>query len=182
MLFELVVLGLITNEHVLFIGPPGTGKSAAVKAAADTVSGRYFEYLIGRFTEPAEIFGALDLAALKEGEVRPVTRNMLPEANIAFLDEIFLGSTAILNTLLAVLNERVYRRGAFETKVPLWSCVAASNALPEDPMLQAFADRFLITSFVEPVSEANLSALLACLLYTSPSPRDKRQSRMPSSA
>lgn len=161
LLFELVVLGLITQEHVLFVGPPGTGKSAAVKVAARQFSGQYFEYLIGRFTEPSELFGALDLAALKEGEVRPVTRNMLPEANIAFLDEIFLGSTAILNTLLGVLNERVYRRGAFECQVPLWSCVAASNALPEDPMLQAFADRFLLTSFVDPVSEANLTALLA---------------------
>ncbi len=161
LLFELVVLALITKEHVLFIGPPGTGKSAAVKSAAEQFQGRYFEYLIGRFTEPSELFGALDLAALKEGELRPVTQNMLPEANIAFLDEIFLGSTAILNTLLGVLNERRYRRGAFEKDVPLWSCVAASNALPEDPMLQAFADRFLLTSFIEPVSEENLTSLLA---------------------
>lgn len=161
LLFELVVLGLITNEHVLFIGPPGTGKSAAVKRAAEHFSGTYFEYLIGRFIEPSEIFGALDLAGLKKGEVRPVVKNMLPEANIAFLDEIFLGSTAILNTLLGVLNERVYKRGVFECKVPLWSCVAASNVLPEDPMLQAFADRFLLTAFVEPVGEENLSALLS---------------------
>lgn len=161
LLFELVVLGLITREHVLFIGPPGTGKSAAVKSAADQFQGRYFEYLIGRFTEPSELFGALDLAALKDGKVRPVTQNMLPEANIAFLDEIFLGSTAILNTLLGVLNERRYRRGTYETKVPLWSCVAAANTLPEDPMLQAFADRFLLTSFIAPVSEENLTALLS---------------------
>lgn len=161
LLFELVLLGLITREHVLFIGPPGTGKSAAVKAAADQFQGRYFEYLIGRFTEPGELFGALDLAALKDGEVRPVTQGMLPEANIAFLDEIFLGSTAILNTLLGVLNERSYRRGTFHKTVPLWSCVAASNTLPEDPMLQAFADRFLLTSFIAPVSDENLTALLA---------------------
>lgn len=161
LLFELVVLGIITKEHVLFVGPPGTGKSAAVKAAARQFSGKYFEYLIGRFTEPSELFGALDLAALKDGKVRPVVQNMLPEANIAFLDEIFLGSTAILNTLLGVLNERIYRRGTFECRVPLWSCVAASNALPDEPMLQAFADRFLLTSFVEPVSEESLSALLS---------------------
>jgi MoxR-like ATPase len=161
LLFELVVLGLITREHVLFVGPPGTGKSAAVKSAAQQFSGKYFEYLIGRFTEPGELFGALDLAALKDGEVRPVVKNMLPEANIAFLDEIFLGSTAILNTLLGVLNERIYRRGSFTCEVPLWSCVAASNTLPDDPMLQAFADRFLLTSFVAPVSEEGLSALLS---------------------
>ena len=30
--------------------------------------------------------------------------------------------------------------------------------------------------------QSNLEQPLSCLLYTSPSPRDKRQSRMPSSA
>lgn len=159
-LLELVMLGLLTQEHVLLIGPPGTGKSAAVQAMARAVDARSFEYLIGRFTEPGELFGALDLAALRDGEVRPVTTGMLPEAEVAFLDEIFLGSTAILNSLLKILNERTYRRGQFSTRVPLISCVAASNDLPEDPALAAFADRFLVTMFVDPVGEAELPALL----------------------
>lgn len=157
---ELVVLGLISREHVLLIGPPGTGKSAVVQAIADSVEARAFEYLIGRFTEPSELFGALDLNALKDGKVRPVTAGMLPEADIAFLDEIFLGSTAILNTLLKILNERTYRRGEFSVKTPLLSCVAASNALPEDTALAAFADRFLMTAFVDPVGEHELPDLL----------------------
>lgn len=160
-LLELIMLGLLTREHVLLIGPPGTGKSAAVQAMARAVDARTFEYLIGRFTEPGELFGALDLAALRDGEVRPVTKGMLPEAELAFLDEIFLGSTAILNSLLKILNERTYRRGQFSTQVPLISCVAASNDLPEDAALAAFADRFLLTMFVDPVGEEQLPALLA---------------------
>lgn len=99
-LLELVMLGLLTREHVLLIGPPGTGKSATVQAMAQAVDARSFEYLIGRFTEPSELFGALDLDALRDGQIRPVTSGMLPEAEVAFLDEIFLGSTAILNSLL----------------------------------------------------------------------------------
>ncbi len=154
------MLGLLTREHVLLIGPPGTGKSAAVQAMARAVDARSFEYLIGRFTEPGELFGALDLAALRDGEVRPVTSGMLPEAEVAFLDEIFLGSTAILNSLLKILNERTYRRGQFQTQVPLISCIAASNELPEDAALAAFADRFLVTMFVDPVGEDQLPALL----------------------
>ncbi len=159
-LLELVMLGLLVREHVLLIGPPGTGKSAAVQAIAKAVDAQSFEYLIGRFTEPGELFGALDLTALRDGEVRPVTSGMLPEAEVAFLDEIFLGSTAILNSLLKILNERTYRRGQFSTSVPLISCVAASNDLPEDQALAAFADRFLMTMFVEPVGEEELPALL----------------------
>ncbi|MEL6318569.1 MAG: AAA family ATPase, partial [Pseudomonadota bacterium] len=159
-LTELVFLGLVAQENLLLIGPPGTGKSAAARIAAQAVGGRYFEYLIGRFTEPAEIFGPLDLEALQRGVVRPDVTNMLPEAEFAFLDEIFLGSTAILNTLLGILNERRYRRGAVDIACPLKCCVAASNHFPEDPMLRAFADRFLLTSFVDPVGDHALETLL----------------------
>jgi MoxR-like ATPase len=159
-LLELIFLGLIAQEHVLLIGPPGVGKSAAARQAAARIGGRYFEYLIGRFTEPAEIFGPLDINALRDGRLRPDVSGMLPEADIAFLDEIFLGSTAILNTLLAILNERQFRRGHFHAQVPLRCCIAASNRLPDDTALQAFADRFLLTHFIEPVSDHALDALL----------------------
>ncbi|QNQ08486.1 AAA family ATPase [Sphingomonas alpina] len=159
-LLELIMLGLISREHVLLIGPPGTGKSAAVQAVAGAIDATTFEYLLGRFTEPSELFGALDLNALKEGRVEPVTSGMLPQADVAFLDEIFLGSTAILNSLLKILNERTYRRGQYSMVTPLISCVAASNALPDDPLLAAFADRFLITMFVDPVGENELPELL----------------------
>ncbi|WP_280950187.1 AAA family ATPase [Methylobacterium aquaticum] len=160
-LVELVHLALVAREHVLLIGPPGTGKSAVVRACAAGTGARCFEYLIGRFTEPAELFGPLDLEALRAGKLRPDIAGMLPEAEFAFLDEVFLGSTAILNALLGVLNERRYRRGHFETAVPLRCCVGASNALPEDPALAAFADRFLVTAFVDPLADSDLEALLA---------------------
>ena len=142
-LAELIALSAVAGEHLLVIGPPGTGKSEVVRRVTRAVGGRYFEYLLGRFTEPSEIFGPVDLRKLKDGVVETETRNMLPEAEIAFLDEVFLGSTAILNTLLAVLNERVFRRGHTVHACPLRVCVGASNALPEDETLAAFADRFL---------------------------------------
>jgi len=159
-LAELVVLAAIAGEHVLVTGPPGTAKSEAVRRIAHALGGKTFEYLLGRFTEPQEIFGPVDLRKLREGRVEIDTTGMLPEAEIAFLDEVFLGSTAILNTLLGVLNERVFRRGHTTVTCPLRVCVGATNALPDDPSLAAFADRFLVRVFVEPVSDASLEDLL----------------------
>jgi MoxR-like ATPase len=159
-LVDLIALSAIAQEHLLVIGPPGTAKSEAVRRVARTLGGRYFEYLLGRFTEPSEVFGPIDLRKLKEGLVETQTAGMLPEADLAFLDEVFLGSTAILNTLLGLLNERVFRRGHTTVQVPLRVCIAASNAIPEEPALAAFADRFLVRVFVEPIADAKLEALL----------------------
>jgi MoxR-like ATPase len=160
-LVELVVLAAVAREHVLVVGPPGTAKSEAVRRVARVLGGRTFEYLLGRFTEPNEIFGPVDLRRLREGVVAIETAGMLPEAEIAFLDEVFQGSTAILNTLLGILNERRFRRGHTEVACPLRVCVGASNALPDEPALAAFADRFLLRAFLEPVADPLLEDLLA---------------------
>ncbi|MBZ5714482.1 AAA family ATPase [Nannocystis pusilla] len=159
-LLELVVLAAVAGEHVLVIGPPGTAKSAAVRRIARAVGGNYFEYLLGRFTEPGEIFGPVDLRKLRDGRVETETAGMLPEAEIAFLDEVFLGSTAILNALLGILAERVFRRGHTVMRCPLRVCVGAANALPQEEGLAAFADRFLVRVFVDAIPDARLEELL----------------------
>lgn len=160
LLVEAVALCAVAGEHLLVVGPPGTAKSQAVRRTAAGLGGRYFEYLLGRFSEPNEIFGPVDLRRLRDGVVEIETAGMLPEAEIAFLDEVFLGSTAILNTLLSILNERTFRRGRTAVACPLRVCVGATNALPEDPALAAFADRFLARVFVEPVPDARLEEML----------------------
>jgi MoxR-like ATPase len=159
-LLEVVALAAVAREHVLVLGPPGTAKSEGVRRIARALGGRFFEYLLGRFTEPSEIFGPVDLRKLRDGTVETETRGMLPEAEIAFLDEVFLGSTAILNTLLGILNERRFRRGHTDLVCPLRVCVGASNTLPEEEQLAAFADRFLLRVFVEPMPDPRLEELL----------------------
>ncbi|WP_208511792.1 AAA family ATPase [Variovorax paradoxus] len=160
-LAELIVLAAVAQEHLLVIGPPGTAKSAVVRRVAQALGGRYFEYLLGRFTEPSELFGPVDLNKLRAGTVETDVSGMLPEADVAFLDEVFLGSTAILNTLLGVLNERRFRRGHTQLHCPLRVCVGAANALPDDESLAAFGDRFLLHAFIEPLPDHQLEAMLS---------------------
>ena len=159
-LVDLIALAAVAREHVLVIGPPGTAKSEAVRRVAAAIGGTTFEYLLGRFTEPSELFGPIDLRKLRDGVVETEVSGMLPEADVLFLDEVFLGSSAILNTLLGVLMERSFRRGRTRLPVPLRVAVGASNTIPDEPNLAAFADRFLLQHHVAPVADPLLEELL----------------------
>jgi MoxR-like ATPase len=158
---DLIALAVVAGEHLFLFGPPGTAKSALIRAFATSVEGRYFEYLLTRFSEPNEVFGPIDLVKLREGTVATVTSGMLPEAEFAFLDELFNANSAILNNLLTVLNERLYRRGREVIRLPLLSLFSASNHLPEDDALGALFDRFLLRCRVEPLPRDRIGRLLA---------------------
>jgi MoxR-like ATPase len=158
---DLIALALVAGEHLFLYGPPGTAKSALIRHFARAVHGRYFEYMLTRFSEPNEIFGPIDIARLREGTVATVTTGMLPEAEFVFLDELFNANSAILNNLLTVLNERVYRRGAETHRLPLLSLFSASNHLPEEDALRALFDRFLLRCPVDNLRRESMPQLLA---------------------
>jgi MoxR-like ATPase len=157
---RLMILASVCNEHLLLLGPPGTAKTSLVDRYCQWIGARRFRYLLSRFTEPTELFGPLDVVKFQEGVYEVVTTGMLPEAEIAFLDEVFQGSSAILNALLTLLNERRFDNGAEPVRTPLISLFGASAELPEDPALRPFSDRFLLRLYVEPVDDARLGDLL----------------------
>ncbi|MFB7613656.1 AAA family ATPase [Kitasatospora sp. NPDC056181] len=165
---QILQVALIAREHVLLLGPPGTGKTELVTRLAQGMQLPVFTRLLTRFTEPAEVFGPVDVGKLREGRYAVRTEGMLPEAPIAFLDEIFQGGSPILNTLLTVLNERVFHDGTELRQVPLVSLVGADNALPRDPSTAAFADRFLLRAEVAPVAGRHLEALVESRLGRGP--------------
>ena len=157
---DLIALAVTAGEHLLLHGPPGTAKSALIRQFALGVRGNYFEYLLTRFSEPNEVFGPVDLVRLREGTVATVTTGMLPEGEFVFLDELFNANSAILNNLLTVLNERIYRRGAEVHQLPLLSLFAASNHLPDDDALKALFDRFLLRCHVDNLKRDEMPRLL----------------------
>jgi len=158
---DLLGIGLLARENVFLLGPPGTAKSAIVKQlSSHVIGGINFDYLLTRFTEPNEIFGPLDIRLLKEGELKTNTEGMLPEASLVFLDEIFNANSAILNSLLMALNEKIFRRGKETKKLPALMFISASNLLPEDEALAALLDRFLIRLKVDNVNPDRLEEVL----------------------
>ncbi|HEV2259543.1 MAG TPA: AAA family ATPase [Streptosporangiaceae bacterium] len=156
----LLVLATVCREHLLLIGPPGTAKTGLIDQFCRSVGASQFRYLLTRFTEPSELFGPLDIEQFQAGSYQIRTDNMLPEAEIVFLDEVFQASSAILNTLLALLNERRFNNGARTVPTPLISLYGATAAPPEDPAVVAFSDRFLLRLELTRVREDRLGDLL----------------------
>ena len=159
-IIRLLLICTVAGEHMVLIGPPGTAKSAMVRLFARLIDARYFEYLLTRFTEPNEIFGPVDIRAFREGSYRRRIENMLPQAEIVFLDEIFKSNSAILNSLLTLLNERRFTSGGQVLEVPLLSLFGASNEVPNDDNLAAIFDRFLLRVHSDNLDAYHFSDLL----------------------
>lgn len=163
---DVTLIGLLAQENVFVLGPPGTAKSLLAREICNAITGGkgFFDWLISKVTTPDELFGSVDIPALKESRYQRVTTGKLPEANIAFLDEIFKGSSAILNTLLPIMNERIFHNGLQPTKVPLQMIVGASNEIPSSEELGAMYDRFALRVEVDYIK--NEERLLELLLGT----------------
>lgn len=146
---EGVFLAVLTQQHVLLLGPPGTAKSLLTRSIGTGLGGRWFELLLTRFTTPEEPFGPVSLKALEQDRFERKLDGKLADVEFAFLDEIFKANSAILNALLTAINERVIHNGSGPQPIPLRTVFGASNEMPEGKDLEALWDRFVLRYNVE---------------------------------
>jgi len=160
---DLTLVSILSRKHLLLLGTWGIAKSQLCRAVASHIEGaNYFEWLLTKFTTPEELFGVLDISKLEQGIYERKIEGKLPTSHFAFLDEIFKSNSAILNSLLTIINERIFYNNSTPVKVPLISLFSASNELPEEEEgLQALYDRLVLRTVVKPISDySNLQKLL----------------------
>ena len=153
---ELILTAMVCKEHVFMHGTYGIGKTMVAEAIAESMQSDAFVQLMNNHTKPEDIFGPADVNALKRSENLVITDGMLPEANIAVLDELFKAPPSILNTLLRILNERRFKNGKQEFPCELYLCIAASNEWPDLTRLGALFDRFLFRKHVEEIEDEDM--------------------------
>ncbi|MCG8477615.1 MAG: AAA family ATPase [Spirochaetales bacterium] len=154
---RLTLLSALAGENTFLYGPPGVAKSLLARRIACVFrDARYFEYLLGRFTTPEELFGPVSISRLKDADkFERVVDGFLPSAEIVFLDEVWNASSPILNTLLTAINERRFRNGSEELLLPLRSVIGAAGDLaPDGAGVRVLWDRFLVRLAVSPVRES----------------------------
>jgi MoxR-like ATPase len=160
---EGLLLALLSRQHILLVGPKGAAKSMMIRMLASSIEGaRYFERLLTRFTLPDELFGPVAISALKKDRFSRVTRGYLPEAHFSFLDEIWKANSSILNSLLAIINERLFYNDGEVIHCPLKTLLGASAEVPQEEALSALYDRFLLRYRVRYIAEdGHLLAMMA---------------------
>ena len=155
-LIKLMMLAITTGTNLLMLGPPGTAKSAITYELCERiVDANYFQWMLNKTSDPSEILGPFSVKAMENDKFLRMTAGKLPEAHIAFMDEVFKSNAPTLNALLTIMNEHIFYNDGKPQDVPLITMIGASNEPPEDESLDAMYDRFIFRMNVKYIKDAS---------------------------
>ena len=91
-LIKLMMLAITTGTNLLMLGPPGSGKSAVTYELCGRIeNAKYFQWMLNKTSDPSEILGPFSVKEMENDKFMRITTGKLPEAHIAFMDEVKVG-------------------------------------------------------------------------------------------
>ena len=167
-------------DHTLIFGPPGLGKTTLANIIANEL-GVNLRQTSGPVLE-------------KKGDLVALLTNLEPR-DVLFIDEIHRLNPILEESLYPAMEDQVVDMiigegpSARTLTMPLNPFTLIGATTRAGLLTSPLRDRFGVVQRLDFYNETELTkiikraaSLFGCLLYTSPSPRDAHESRMPSSA
>ncbi len=147
---ERLLIGLLSNGHILLEGVPGLAKTLAIKSLAQTVQGQYSRIQFTPDLLPADVVGTMIYNQAKnEFYVRkgPIF------ANFILADEINRAPAKVQSALLEAMQERQVTIGdtSYKLQEP-FLVLATQNPIEQEgtyPLPEAQVDRFMLKVIVD---------------------------------
>ena len=144
-LVESLMIGLLSNGHILLEGVPGLAKTLAIKSLAKTISAKFARIQFTPDLLPADLLGTMIYSQKKEEftiKKGPIF------ANFILADEINRAPAKVQSALLEAMQERQITIGenTFKLDEP-FLVMATQNPIEQEgtyPLPEAQVDRFML--------------------------------------
>ncbi len=144
-MLERLLIGLLTNGHVLLEGVPGLAKTLAVKTMASTINAQFQRIQFTPDLLPADLTGTM-IYHTASGEFIPKKGPIF--ANIILADEINRAPAKVQSALLEAMEERQVTIGGETFNLDdLFLVLATQNPIEQEgtyPLPEAQVDRFML--------------------------------------
>lgn len=144
-MIERLMIGLLSNGHILLEGVPGLAKTLAIKSLASSIDAKFSRIQFTPDLLPADLLGTLIYSQKKE---EFVVRKGPIFANFILADEINRSPAKVQSALLEAMQERQVTIG--DTTYPLdepFLVLATQNPIEQEgtyPLPEAQVDRFML--------------------------------------
>ena len=149
-LVESLLIGLLSDGHVLLEGVPGLAKTLAIKTLASLIDAQYSRIQFTPDLLPADVIGTMVYS--QKDETFQVKRGPV-FANFVLADEINRAPAKVQSALLEAMQERQVTIGKETFKLPEpFLVLATQNPIEQEgtyPLPEAQVDRFMLKVVID---------------------------------
>ena len=149
-LTDSLMIGLLSNGHILLEGVPGLAKTLAIKSLASIIDAKFSRIQFTPDLLPADLIGTLIYSQKKE---EFIVKKGPVFANFILADEINRSPAKVQSALLEAMQERQVTIGETTFKLPEpFLVLATQNPIEQEgtyPLPEAQVDRFMMKVLID---------------------------------